>query len=100
MSAETAKQYPDSIDISHLVFRDPDNFRAGGLHACIPEWDKILAGSPMRDTLLDWLCNGVNVFDFITHFEGSFSSTEFDHDLPPPREFKNSNSCLLCGLYR
>lgn len=61
-------------DMSRLVFRDPDHFRAGELHRHAPQWNTLLDN--LNDECLsevrDWITNGVDVTKFFRQFKGSY----------------------------
>ena len=45
-----------------LVFRDPDNFKAGELHNNYPYWEKISRRTPFvkRGEILEWIRNKIS----------------------------------------
>ena len=82
-------------DVSQLVFRDPDTFRAGELHRHFSFWEKISARnpSPKQQEVLGWIRNKVSIATYFRHFTGSFQREYYDSNLPPPKLFKNNGSC-------
>ncbi|KAK6166999.1 hypothetical protein SNE40_022182 [Patella caerulea] len=93
MPAEIAKLNPGSVSIDQLIFPDPDNFKAGGLHNNVTEWQNILINSPDSTMILNWLKYGVNIFNFFQHFKGSYGPISYDDSVPPSNLFPNSESC-------
>ena len=83
----------DQPDLSLLRLRDPDHFVAGGLHVNVEEWEKILIDHPMRERILKWLRNGVDILEFVQRFRGRFKKENYNSDHPPRRRFGNHSSC-------
>ena len=80
---------------SDLIFRDPNSFRAGELHAYYPVWEK-LAGpdpTPQQVQVLQWIRERVSVFDYFQHFRGTFKRNQYDSPRPPSCHLKNNISC-------
>ena len=73
-------------DVTMLSFRDPNSFFAGNLHNHLDFWRSLAALSPydQATTVLNWIENRVNVFDFFQHFKGHYKGMFFDSDIPPP----------------
>ena len=84
-------------DVTMLSFRDPNSFFAGNLHNHLDFWRSLAALSPydQATTVLNWIENRVNVFDFFQHFKGHYKGMFFDSDIPPPMIFKNAISCKM-----
>lgn len=82
-------------DISELLFRDPNCFRAGELHNHFEYWQYIArdSSSPQQGQILGWIRDKVSIKPFFKHFKGSFKGELFDSDEPPMRVFKNNVSC-------
>ena len=82
-------------DMSRLVFRDPDTFRAGELHCHAPQWNALLGD--MHDKRFSevraWIINGVDVTKFFRPFKGSYKGKNYECSSPPPRIFPNHLSC-------
>ena len=77
-----------------LRFRNPDDFRAGSLHAHPEVWEKLLSGVSNKHVGLMAVINeGVRVEQFFVHFRGDFKGRSFDSDRPPPIVLENSRSC-------
>ena len=55
-------------DMSHLVFRDPNHFRAGELHRHTPQWLSLL--DDRFSEVRDWITNGVDLTKFFRPFKG------------------------------
>lgn len=81
--------------ISSLCFRDPKSFKAGELHKHVSQWEWLTEKCPgAKDgEVLNWIQNGVSVWQYFQHFKGSFKGEEYDSDLPPKRIFTNNASC-------
>ena len=47
----------------------------------------------LAPTVLNWIKNGVDIYDFLQPFKGSFKGENFNHDVPPSRQFDNNASC-------
>ena len=75
-----------------LLFRDPAAFVAGEIHRHAPVWRLIL--QEYTNFILRYIDNGVDVYPFLRHFKGHFQGESFGSDLPTPRHFPNSRSCL------
>ena len=84
-------------DVTMLSFRDPNSFFAGNLHNHLDFWRSLAALSPydQATTVLNWIENRVNVFDFFQHFKGHYKGMFFDSHIPPPMIFKNAISCKM-----
>ena len=82
-------------DISELLFRDPNCFRAGELHNHFEYWQYIArdSSSPQQAQILGWIRDKVSIRPFFKHFKGSFKGELFDSDEPPMKVFKNNVSC-------
>ena len=82
-------------DMSRLVFRDPDTFRAGELHRHTPQWNVLLDN--MHDERFSevraWIVNGVDVTKFFRPFKCSYKGKNYECSSPPPRIFPNHLSC-------
>lgn len=85
---------PEDPALPSIHFRDPATFVAGELHRHVEPWDHICAqeGEKGRQ-VMHWIRHGVDLHDFIQPFKGDFAGKNYDHDFPPPRAFRNSNSC-------
>ena len=82
-------------DISELLFRDPNCFRAGELHNHFEYWQYIArdSSSPQQAQILGWIRDKVSIKPFFKYFKGSFKGELFDSDEPPMKVFKNNVSC-------
>ena len=58
--------------LADLVFRDPDNFKAGELHENYLYWEEIARRSPFsrQDEVLTWIREKVSLEAFFRHFNG------------------------------
>ena len=56
-------------------------------------WQKILGSCNEREKVLNYISNGVSVFDFFQHFKGEYKGRFYDSDLPPPTIFPNNPIC-------
>ena len=67
---------------STLVFRDPSTFRAGELHRHVSEWQQLADDhpAPKQAHVLTWIREKVSVFDYFTHFQGTFKGNSYDSD--------------------
>lgn len=80
--------------LRNLRFRNPEDFRAGSLHAHPQVWEKLLSGVGNEHIDLMAVINeGVRVEQFFDHFRGAFKGRSFDSDRPPPIVLGNSKSC-------
>ena len=80
--------------LRNLRFRNPDDFRAGSLHAHPEVWERLLSGvSNEYVDLMAVINEGVRVEQFFIHFTGDFKGRSFDSDRPPPIVLENSKSC-------
>ena len=82
-------------DVSMLAFRDPESFVAGNLHCHYGFWEFIARSAPcdLANTVLSWIRDFVNIFDFFQPFKGQFKGESFNSDIPPARIFANNPSC-------
>ncbi len=82
-------------DISELLFRDPNCFRAGELHNHFEYWQYIAqeSPSPRQAQILGWIRDKVSIRPFFKHFKGSFKGESYDSSEPPMKVFKNNVSC-------
>ena len=83
-------------DVSMLAFRDPDAFSAGNLLHSFEHWEHFARFAPcdLANTVLDWIKNFVNIYDFFQPFKGQFKGESFDSQVPPAKIFPNNPSCL------
>ena len=79
-------------DISELLFRDPNCFRAGELHNHFEYWQYIEreSPSPQQAQILGWINDKVSIQPFFKHFKGSFKGESYDSNEPPMNVFKNN----------
>ena len=80
-------------DFSGIPFPDPSQFVAGGIHKHSDQWEIILEHSGASDEVRNWVRNGVDMYQYIQLFEGTFWGEWYNADFPPPRLFNNANSC-------
>ena len=73
--------------------RDPDGFVAGEPHRHFAVWDQLTLSHPQRNTILDWIRNGVQVKQFIVPFKGKYRHETFNHAFPPNKHFPNNRKC-------
>ncbi|KAJ7377190.1 hypothetical protein OS493_030390 [Desmophyllum pertusum] len=80
-------------DVSLLAFLDPESFIAGNLHCHLDSWEYIARTVPcdLANSVLKWIKNFVNVYDFFQPFKGQFKGENFD--IPPAKIFPNNPSC-------
>ena len=81
--------------LADLVFRDPDNFKAGELHENYLYWEEIARRSPFsrQDEVLTWIREKVSLEAFFRHFNGQFKGRNYNSDRPPANTFRNNVSC-------
>ena len=77
-----------------VVFRDPEFFVAGELHHHYDVWDNILQDFHKRDEVLNYISQGVSVYDFFKPFKGQFKGKYYDSPLPPKMIFENNKISL------
>ena len=81
--------------LRNLRFRNPDDFRAGSLHAHPKVWEGLLSGvSNEYVDLMAVINEGVRVEQFFIHFASDFKGRSFDSDRPPPIVLENSKLAL------
>ena len=61
-------------DPRDLIFRDPNHFRAGELHAHSAQWCSLVGEHPTAQQIqvLRWIEGKVPIFPYFRHFKGSF----------------------------
>lgn len=97
ISAENAfiqaqnQNYPS---LEELKFPNPNKFVSGRLHEKLSEWEYIFENSLASEEIRGWVYRGVDLFQYIIHFQGIFAGVQYDHDFPPPRCFHNSSKCI------
>ena len=66
-------------DMSRLVFRDPNHFRAGKLHRHTPQWLSLIddLNDDRFSEVRDWITNGVDVTKFFRPFKGVVTKERF-----------------------
>ena len=64
----TLKKVIQKASAADVFFRGPDYFVAGELHYHLDIWQFILEDFHKRDEILNYIKNGVSVFDFFKHF--------------------------------
>jgi len=81
-------------NVEHLVYRDPNNFRAGELHHHLEHWRYIAKMADGKDNeVLRWIESKVSIEPYFHHFKGTFKGEQFDSDRPPHKVFRNNVSC-------
>ena len=70
-------------DFENLRVRSDKTFVAGCLPHFIQEWQKSFAGIPGFSDVKAWLDDGVNFYDFFTHYSGVYRGRKFDSVIPP-----------------
>ena len=82
-------------DISHLVFRDPDHFRAGERHRHAPQCNTLLddLNDKRFSEVRDWINNGEDVTKFFRPFKGSYKGKNYECSSPPFCILPNHPSC-------
>ena len=76
-----------------IFFRDPDYFVAGEFHYHLDIWQFIPEDFHKRDEILNYIKNGVFVFDFFKHFKGEFKGKSYDSPYPLKTFVLNSKIC-------
>lgn len=87
---------------SQLVFRDPEEFLAGQLHAHLDIWAALLEGfdDDLACEVLQWLRSRVDVRNYFRYFLGPFKGEHFDSDVPPRKIFIfNIHNHLSCKRF-
>ena len=79
--------------LSDLCFPDPQHFVSGQIHEHRHEWCKVITDDDLREEILCWVTEGVDVNRYIKPFKGVFWGQAYDHAFPPPRVFNNANKC-------
>ena len=83
----------DTPSMGSLLFPDPDNFVAGQVHERLQEWNDIIPDGEMKEEIMDWIRDGVDIRRYIKPFKGVFEGQSYDDVFPPARVFNNSNKC-------
>ena len=83
----------ETPSLGNLLFPDPDNFVAGQIHEHVQEWNHIIPDSEMKEEIMSWVQDGVDINRYIRPFKGVFGGQHYDHNFPPPRVFNNSDKC-------
>lgn len=78
--------------INSLSFRDPESFRAGGVHAHKELWQSLASGCKNELEVKEWISRGVEVQSFLRPFKGVFRGEKYDSPMPPQKVFKNHPS--------
>lgn len=81
------------VTVADLVFRDPGNFVAGGIHKCQEAWHDILPDNPEGRQVSQWIAEGVDIKTFFKHFKGNFRGQSFNSDIPQQMCLNNSPTC-------
>lgn len=89
-SKDISYDYPRMEDLS---FRDPDSFVAGGVHSHVGTWEKICNQGSEAQRVLGWIKDGVDLYEFMVPFKGTYGGRQYDSPEPPGRIFKNNKSC-------
>ena len=89
VSAESVAYKEVDFRLEDLAFCDPDYFIAGNVHNFYDQW--LQCGASKQ--VLEWIRNGINVFDFFRHFKGNYRGKAYDSDIPPSIFFPNSEGC-------
>ena len=106
MNPHTAHPSAESVlnlglvpDLTSIPLRDDSHFVPNMLVTCYDEWEFITREYPQREEVLDWIKNGVNLYDFFVHFKGSYKGVHYDHDIPPTFYAPNLPSCKGFGEF-
>ena len=93
--ARLVEEGEDCGKLTDLVFRDPDNFKAGELHNNYTYWEEIShrAPSPKHEEVLGWIRDKVSIAPYFRHSKGDFKGISYDSGRPPAKTFKNNTSC-------
>ena len=94
-SIESVAKGRASASAGDVWVRDPDGFIAGEPHRHFAVWDQMTKSHPQRNTILDWIKNGVPVKQFIVPFKGKYRNEPFNHSFPPNKHFPNNRKCKL-----
>ena len=88
-------------DMTRLVFRDPDHFRAGELHRHATQWNTLLdnLNDERFSEVRDWIANGVEVTKFFKPFKGSYKGRNYERSSPPPCILPNHPLCKPFALF-
>ena len=88
-------QGKSSADMSRLVFRDPNHFRAGKLHRHTPQWLSLIddLNDDRFSEVRDWITNGVDVTKFFRPFTGSYKGKNYECSTPLRCVVPNHMSC-------
>ena len=70
--------------MSRLVFRDPNQLRAGELHRHTPQWLSLIddLNDDRFTEVRDWITNGVDVTKFLRPFKGSYKGKNYECSIP------------------
>lgn len=98
-SAEEVLEFNLPSLIDAIPLRLDSSFVPGQLSVCWQEWEKVTRDHPLRDRVLSWVQEGINVRDFFVHFKGSFRGTLYDSAAPPPFYQPNLPSCKDAGQF-
>ena len=80
--------------IEQLKFQNPKQFLAGRLNKNAQNWNFIFEQNSTCTEIRDWIEKGVDLYQYIRPYRGSFDGMDYDHDFPPPRIFNNSGKCI------
>ena len=81
--------------MSRLVFRDPNQLRAGELHRHTPQWLSLIddLNDDRFSEVRDWITNGVDVTKFLRPFKGSYKGKNYECSIPSRCVLPNHISC-------
>jgi hypothetical protein len=77
-------------DFKNLRVRSDKTFVAGCLPQFCHEWQDNFAKIPSFAEVKTWLQNGVNFYNFFTHYSGVYRDRVFNSAVPPPMYFPNA----------
>ena len=80
-------------DFENLRCRDDKTFVAGELKRFFPQWEQCFHETQGFSSIRKWLEEGVDFYEFFTHYKGVYKGRSFDSSVPPPMFFPNAPIC-------
>lgn len=95
LAEDVFAQAQDGIipSLPELRFQDPGKFVAGQLNEHVLDWEFILEQTCASEEMHEWIRQGIDIYQYIKPFQGSFGGKVYNHEFPPHRMLNNSSKC-------
>ena len=92
--AEDVINGDSNFDVNSLPLRDPSHFVSGQIHSFVSEWESVIDEHiSNNNNIIQWIRNGVSIFEFFQTYKGNFKGKHYSSNLPPRQYFQNASIC-------